>query len=66
MIQNGFVETHITDTNDGIGVVEDGPVTMPTNNIEIRCTMQPSTNNLEKPCSILLNDMSKTLPREVS
>ena len=63
MIQNGFVETHIT---DGIGVVEDGPVTMPTNNIEIRCTMQPSTNNLEKPCSILLNDIRKTLPREVS
>ena len=65
MIQNSFVDTHITNTKDGIGVTEDEPVTTAPNNIEIRCTMQPSTINLEKPCSITFNDLSKTLPREV-
>ena len=63
MIQNSFVDTQITNTKDGIG--EDAPVTTATNTIEIRCTMQPSTNNLEKPCSITFNNLSKTLPREV-
>ena len=65
MIQNSFVDTQITNTKDGIGVTEDAPVTTATNTIEIRCTMQPNTNNLEKPCSITFNDLSKTLPREV-
>ena len=65
MIQNSFVDTQITNTKDGIVVAEDEPVTTATNNIEIRCTMQPSTNNLENPCSITFNDLSKTLPREV-
>ena len=65
MIQNSFVDTQITNTKDGNGATEDEPVTTATNNIEIRCTMQPSTNNLEKPCSITFNDLSKTLPREV-
>ena len=64
MIQNSFVDTQITNTKDGIG--EDAPVTMATNAIEIRCTMQPNTNGLEKPCNITFNDLSKTLPREVT
>ena len=65
MIQNSFVDTHITNTKDDNGVTEDEPVTTATNNIEIRYTMQPSTNNLEKPCSITFNDLSRTLDREV-
>ena len=65
MIQNSFVDSHITNTKDGNGVTEDEPVATSTNNIEIRCTMQPSTIDLEKPCSITFNDLSKTLPREV-
>ena len=58
MIQNSFVDTQIT--------IEDEPVATATNNIEIRCTMQPTPNHLEKPCSITFNDLSKTLPREVT
>ena len=65
MIQNSFVETHITNTKDVIGVTENEPVITATNNFEIRCTMQPSTNNLEKPCSITFNGLSNALPREV-
>ena len=61
-----FVDTHITTTKHDNDVTEDEPVTTATNTIEIRCTMQPNTNNLEKPCSITLNDLSKTLPREVT
>ena len=57
MIQNSFVDTQIT--------IEDEPVATATNNIEIRCTMQPTPNHLEKPCSITFNDLSKALPREV-
>ena len=66
MIQNSFVDTQITNDKDGIGVTEDAPVTTATNTIEIRCTMQPNTNGLEKPCGMTFNDLSKTLPREVT